>query len=99
MLVAAAKRGDRSALQELLTSNYDRVYALCRRMLGNDVDAQDATQQTMLAVVRSISRFDSRSTFATWVYRIATNACLDEFRRRSRTALVGISNPASLAAE
>jgi RNA polymerase sigma-70 factor (ECF subfamily) len=68
-------------------------------MLGNDVDAQDATQQTMLAVVRSISRFDSRSTFATWVYRIATNSCVDELRRRKRHAIVGISPSAASSVE
>jgi RNA polymerase sigma-70 factor (ECF subfamily) len=59
-------------------------------MLGNEADAVDATQDALLSVVRSISRFDGRSSFATWLYRIATNACLDELRRRRRRPVVGV---------
>lgn len=62
----------------------DRVHALCRRLTGNDHDAADATQEALLAVVRGLPRFDGRSAFSTWVYRVATNACLDELRRRKR---------------
>lgn len=53
-------------------------------MAGNDHDAADATQEALLAIVRGLPRFDGRSAFATWVYRVATNACLDELRRRKR---------------
>jgi RNA polymerase sigma-70 factor (ECF subfamily) len=63
-------------------------------MLGNDADAIDATQDALLSVVRSIARFDGRSSFATWIYRIATNACLDELRRRRRRPLVGLPGEA-----
>jgi RNA polymerase sigma-70 factor (ECF subfamily) len=59
-------------------------------MLGNDADAVDATQDALLSVVRSIARFDGRSSFGTWIYRIATNACLDELRRRRRRPVVGL---------
>jgi RNA polymerase sigma-70 factor (ECF subfamily) len=90
VLVAAARGGEREALEELLRRHYDAIHGLCRRMLGNDADAQDATQQAMVAAVRSIARFDSRSAFGTWLYRIATNACLDELRRRKRRPLVGL---------
>lgn len=83
-LVAAAQGGDREALEELLRRHADRVYALCRRMTGNPDDADDAAQEAMVAVVRGLRRFDGRSTFRTWVYRVATNACLDELRRRRR---------------
>ena len=85
-----ARRGDRGALELLLTSHYDRVHALCRRMLGNDADALDATQEALLAVVRAIGRFDGRSSFGTWIYRIAANACIDEMRRRRRRPVVGL---------
>jgi RNA polymerase sigma-70 factor (ECF subfamily) len=68
----------------LLRRQYDRIYGLSRRMLGNDQDAQDATQETLIAVVRGLPRFDGRSAFATWAYRIATNTALDELRRRRR---------------
>jgi RNA polymerase sigma-70 factor, ECF subfamily len=83
-LVAAAQRGDRRALDALLRLHHDRVHALCRRMTGNDADALDATQEALLAVCRGIGRFDGRSAFSTWLYRVVTNACLDELRRRNR---------------
>ena len=60
------------------------MHAVCRRITGNDADAADAAQEAMIAVVRGLPRFDGRSAFGTWVYRIATNASLDELRRRRR---------------
>lgn len=83
-LIRSAQGGDRAALDELLRRHYDRVYAVCRRLAGNDADALDATQEALLAVVRGLPRFDGRSAFSTWCYRVATNACLDELRRRAR---------------
>jgi RNA polymerase sigma-70 factor (ECF subfamily) len=83
-LVASAIGGDRGAMDRLLRIHYDRMYAVCRRITGNDADAADAAQEAMISVVRSLPRFDGRSSFATWVYRIATNASLDELRRRRR---------------
>ena len=52
--------------------------------MGNDADAADALQESMIAVVRGLSKFDGRSAFSTWAYRVTTNACLDELRRRRR---------------
>lgn len=83
-LVAAAKSGDRTAMDTLLRRHYDRIHTLCRRMARNDADALDATQEALITIVRRLDRFDGRSTFATWSYRVATNACLDELRRRGR---------------
>ena len=60
------------------------MHAVCRRITGNEADAADAAQEAMIAVVRGLTRFDGRSAFGTWVYRIATNASLDELRRRRR---------------
>jgi len=59
-------------------------------MLGNEADAQDATQDALLGAVRALDRFDGRSAFGTWLYRIATNACLDELRRRRRRPVPGL---------
>ncbi|MGA2037236.1 MAG: sigma-70 family RNA polymerase sigma factor, partial [Acidimicrobiales bacterium] len=89
-LCEAARSGDSDALEKLLVANYDRVHALCRRMLGDAADAADATQETLLSAVRSLPRFDGRSSFGTWIYRIATNSCIDELRRRRRRPLVGL---------
>jgi len=83
-LVAAAIGGDRAAMDRLLRRHYDRIHAVCRRITGSDADAADAAQEAMIAVVRNLASFDGRSSFGTWVYRIATNASLDELRRRRR---------------
>lgn len=84
VLVAASQRGDRSALDALLRRHYDRIGAVCRRITGNPTDAADATQEALLAITKGIGRFDGTSSFSTWAYRVATNASLDELRRRKR---------------
>jgi len=89
-LVAAAQAGDRKALDRLLRDHQDRVHAVCRRITGNEADALDATQDALIAIVRGLPRFDGRSRFSTWAYRIATNSCLDELRRRRRRPIVGL---------
>src|SRR6187200_2517090 len=83
-LVAAAQRGDRDALDRLLRRHYDRIHAVCRRIAGSTRDADDAAQEALIRIVRAIDRFDGRASFSTWSYRIATNAALDELRKRSR---------------
>lgn len=83
-LVDAAQRGDRSAMDELLRRHYDRVRAVCRRIAGSSRDADDAAQEAMIRIVRNLDRFDGRSAFGTWAYRIATNAAIDELRKRGR---------------
>jgi RNA polymerase sigma-70 factor (ECF subfamily) len=85
-LVRAAQGGDRNALDQLLRRHYDRIHAVCVRIAGGTRDADDACQEALIKIVRSIDRFDGRSAFSTWAYRIATNAALDELRRRSRRA-------------
>jgi RNA polymerase sigma-70 factor (ECF subfamily) len=87
-LVAAAKAGDRDALDRLLRKHYDRVFAVCRHLLGNPADAADAAQNAMISAVRGLDRFDGHAAFGTWLYRIATNAALDELRRRARRPLL-----------
>jgi RNA polymerase sigma-70 factor (ECF subfamily) len=68
----------------LLRRHQDRVYAVCRRLAGNDADAADAAQEALITVVRRLDRYDGRARFTTWLYRVVTNACLDELRRRGR---------------
>lgn len=79
-----ALAGNRQALDTLLRRQYPAMHALCRRMTGNDADAADAAQDALVAVVRGLHRFDGRSRFSTWVYRVTVNTCLDELRRRRR---------------
>lgn len=73
-------------MEVLLERHYAPVHTICRRILGRDAD--DATQETLIKVVRSLDRFDGRAKFSTWVYRIATNTALDEIRRRTRRPAV-----------
>lgn len=82
--MTAAQAGDRRALDELLRRHIDRIHAVCSRIVGATRDADDATQNAMISIVRSLERFDGRAAFGTWAYRIATNAALDELRRRKR---------------
>jgi RNA polymerase sigma-70 factor, ECF subfamily len=74
----------------LLRAHHDRLFAVCRRLTGNDTDAADATQEALLGVVRGLRAFDGRSRFSTWSYRIAVNASLDELRRRRRRPEPGL---------
>jgi RNA polymerase sigma-70 factor (ECF subfamily) len=95
-LVRAARSGDRSALERLLRHQHDRMWAVCRRIVGNDADASDATQEALMAVVRGLPRFDGRASFATWCYRVAVNASLDELRRRKRRPVLTDADGAPL---
>jgi RNA polymerase sigma-70 factor (ECF subfamily) len=83
-LATRAAAGDRRALESLLDRHADRIYAVCRRVLADREDALDATQDAMVAVARGVGRFDGSSAFTTWLYRVATNAALDEGRRKAR---------------
>jgi RNA polymerase sigma-70 factor (ECF subfamily) len=83
-LVGPAVGGDRDALEALLRASYDPVYRVCRRIVGHEQDAADAAQEALISVSRGLRRFDGRSRYSTWLYRIAVNASLDELRRRKR---------------
>lgn len=86
-LVTAARSGDREALEVLLRRHHDRILAVCRRMCRDAVDADDAAQEALIAIVRGLPTFDGRSRFSTWVYRVTSNCCLDELRRHRRRPL------------
>ena len=81
-LIQRAAQGDAEAFNALLGAHERRMYAVALRMCGNPEDAQDCLQEAMLRVWRAISGFKAQSSFATWVYRITMNTCLDELRRR-----------------
>ena len=89
-LVTAAQGGDRGAMDALLRRHHGRIWAVCRRLAGNDADAADATQEALLLIVRRLGTFDGRARFTTWAHRVATNACLDELRRRGRRPAPGL---------
>jgi RNA polymerase sigma-70 factor (ECF subfamily) len=84
-LVVLAAGGDQAAFAELMTRHRPRLYAVCRRVTCHDQDAQEALQETMILAWKRLGEFDGRSAVGTWLYRVATNAAIDEVRRRKRT--------------
>ncbi len=93
---------DANAFGELVRRYQGRLYRLAYRMLGNAEEAQDATQEAFLRAYRALSSFRLDASFSPWMYRIATNVCLDMLRsRRPQTSLDGspLDPPAALSVE
>ncbi len=84
LLLAAAQAGDERAFRRLVEPYRHALEVHCYRMLGSAQDAEDVAQETLLRAWRALERFEPRVQFQTWLYRIATNACLDELERRPR---------------
>jgi len=83
-LAASAAAGDEPAFEKLLQRYQARAYRLCYRLLGPGGDPQDAVQEAFLQVFRKLPSFRGESRFATWLYRIVTNAALMQRRSRGR---------------
>ncbi|MBE0429767.1 MAG: sigma-70 family RNA polymerase sigma factor [Thermoleophilia bacterium] len=83
-LIRQFRAGEISALEDLVYRYEDQVYNLAYRMLRNREDAEDVLQDTFLSVIRALDKFKGKSSFSTWIYRIATNAALTKLRQRSR---------------
>lgn len=82
--VARALAGDRLAQAWLIETFTPVAYGFCLRLMGDEQDARDAAQDTMIKVLRNLGRYDAQWRFGTWVLSIARNTCMDEYRRRRR---------------
>ncbi len=92
LLVKKSQSGDVESF-ELLISSYDkRAYNIAYRVMGNEEDAKDMAQEALLRVFRSIKDFKGQSAFSTWLYRIVTNVCLDELRKRKNDKYVSLDS-------
>ena len=91
-LIRASQNGDMASLEILLDRHHDRLRAVCAKVVGRGADADDATQMALIAIVKNLEKFDGRAKFTTWSYRIATNAAIDELRRRNRRSADSIDD-------
>jgi RNA polymerase sigma-70 factor (ECF subfamily) len=82
-LVEAASRGSHEAFERLYRLHAGKVYGLCLRMTGHRETAEDCVQEAFVQAWRNLPRFQARSSFGTWMHRIAVNAVLAQARRRS----------------
>ena len=95
-LVHAAKSGDLAAFEKLVTGHEQKIYSLAYRMLQNPHDAEDVTQQAFLSAVENLAKFREESSFATWLYRIATFAALKVIRKRKGLDTVSLEEATEL---
>ncbi len=86
-LLQAARDGDQGAYERLVERHRGELHAHCYRMLGSVHDAEDALQEAFLRAWRGLPRFEGRSSVRSWLYRIATNTCLDAIARRPKRVL------------
>lgn len=91
-LIARLQQRDEAAFEELIRQYEKKVYTLCFRMCGSSEDAEEAAQDTFLALWRGIDRFRQESSLSTWIYRLASNACIDTLRRRKKQNAVSLDD-------
>lgn len=89
-LIAAYRSGRAEAFDELLRRYQGALFAYLVRMTGRRESAEDLFQETFLRLLRSLPGYQSRGQFKPWLYRLATNLCIDHFRRQGRRAAVSL---------
>ena len=89
-LVLKASKGDETAFETLMLNYQTPIYNLCYRTVGNQEDAADMTQEAFLKAWKYLHSFQFESAFSTWLYRLATNCCLDLLRSKKRRPTISI---------
>lgn len=87
-LVEKAKQGDQSAFEQLVLENQNRAYSLALRLIGDREEAADLAQEAFVRAWQGLEQFQGGSSFATWVYRLTTNVCIDYLRKKKRREAV-----------
>lgn len=83
-LVDRARTGDQSAFEQLVLEHQNKVYSLAFRMVNDREEAADLAQEAFLKAWQGLPAFQGESSFATWIYRLTTNLCIDYIRRQKR---------------
>src|SRR5919198_1963951 len=83
-LLAACKRGDRLAFEQLVRETNRRVYSLAFRLVGDRAEAEDVAQEAYLRMFRGLAGFREEAQFETWMHRIVTNCAMTALRKRGR---------------
>jgi len=93
LIIKECQNGDLNAFEELVHKYQQKVYSLCYRFSGNYADANDLAQEAFIRVYHSIDKFHFKSAFSTWLFRVTSNVCLDEIRKKKRTHAVSLDSP------
>lgn len=80
--IKQVRKGDQNAFGEIVELYKDKVFQLCFRMLGNSHEAEDISQEAFIRAYINIERYNIDRKFSTWLYRIATNLCIDRIRKK-----------------
>ena len=97
LAIAKAKAGDSDGFRQLVERHSRSVFRLAYRMTGNESDAEDIVQETFMRAYKQLNRYESRSSFSTWLYRIASNCSVDLIR--SKKVRQPVEVPETLPAE
>lgn len=92
LLIKKSKSGDVEAFEQLIFDYQKKAYNIALRIMGNQEDAKDMCQEAFIRIYKSIEGFKEQSSFSTWMYRIITNVCLDEIRRKKKNDTVSMDS-------
>jgi len=85
LLIKRAQQGDGKSIEELLIAYEKKVYNIAYRFMGNEADAYDMAQESLIKIYRGIATFKGESSLSSWIYRLTVNTCMDGLRKRKNT--------------